>query len=81
MRLEMALPPDCSLRPEIVLTRARRLLDVVFEPGRRPPFVEHAQIAEAVGPAHAGPGEFLPPGKDRLAGGVDLEGIEPAVFR
>ena len=34
------------------------------------------RIAEAVGPAHAGRGEFLPAGEDRLGGGVGLEGIE-----
>ena len=40
----------------------RGLLDLIFEPDGGAPFVEHAQIAEAVGPVHARPGEFLPAG-------------------
>ena len=80
VRLPIVEPPRRSGLPAIVLTARRGFLDLVFEPHRRAPFVEHAKIAEAVGPAHAWPGEFLPAGENGLAGAVDLEGIEVARF-
>ena len=70
----------CRALPELAaVERARaalRLLDLVFDARLGAPLVEHAGIAEAVGPAHAGRVEFLPAGADRLGRRVDLEGIE-----
>src|SRR5690606_22257526 len=39
---------------------SRGRLDLVLDAGIGTPFVEDAGVAEAVGPAHAGRGEFLP---------------------
>ena len=57
-----------------------RLFDGVFDAAILAPGIEHAGIAQAVGPAHAGRGEFLPAGENGLGGGVDLEGIDVPGF-
>src|SRR3954470_18636816 len=59
---------------------ARRLFNVIFEPDRGAPVIEHASVAERIGPAHAGRRELLPAGTDGFARGIDLEGIEVAGF-
>ena len=69
-------------RPPVELGLAlARLLEFVLESDRLPPRVERPHVAERVGPGHARRIEFLLAGADRIARGIDLEGVEPARLR
>src|SRR5690606_6205514 len=58
----------------------RSLFDGILDPGILAPGVEHASIAQRVGPAHARRCQLVALGKDRLGGSIDLEGINVALF-
>src|SRR5690606_13892554 len=65
-----ALGNDAAIGSQLAIVERReamrRLFDYIFDACILAPLVEHASIAEAVGPAHPGRGEFLAPRHDGL---------------